>query len=211
MTTNHDMTKLKRENDALRGELLKLRQLAYRDALTGLRNRRYFMERLDEEIDRGRRDNHGEFSLMIIDLDKFKEINDTHGHAAGDEALRFIAEFLEDNLRDHDICCRTGGDEFAVLLPFAGSEGADLTATRLQTALVVANKGRKIPVALSIGFATWPLDGESGERLMERADKDMYRDKARRREGATAPIATVKPRPRRDRHATIPWTPEMLR
>jgi len=111
---------LLRENADLRHELTRLeayRTLAYRDELTGLWNRRYFTERLTEELSRARRQPRRHFGIMMVDVNDLKAINDAHGHAEGDLVLRWVAEFLERLLRTHDVLCRVGGDEFAVLFP----------------------------------------------------------------------------------------------
>lgn len=185
---------LKHENDALRREIERLRafeRLAYRDPLTGLWNRRYLEERLAEEIDRLRRQPAGTFGVLVIDVDDFKDVNDTHGHAAGDETLVRIARFLEENLRDHDVSCRTGGDEFTVILPGADGPGAALLAARLQDALERENATRPWPISLSIGVANWPGSGASVGKLLEAADQAMYRDKARRKRRAAEPRSRV--------------------
>ena len=179
-------------------ELRVYRRLAYRDPLTGLRNRRYLDERLREEMQRARRHADPTFSVLVFDLNNFKNINDVHGHGVGDDCLRFIARFLEENLREHDICCRTGGDEFTAILPESDSLGAELLVARLRERLARANATRDLPVHLSIGVATWPEDGGDSETLLEAADRAMFRDKAHQR-GERLPR-----NPRRDQ--TLPWT-----
>ena len=195
-----EMDRLQSENDGLRAEIEELRvyrRLAYRDPLTGLRNRRYLDERLREEMQRARRHTNPTFSLLVFDLNDFKGINDAHGHGVGDDCLRFIAQFLEENLREHDICCRTGGDEFTAILPESDSAGAELLVARLRERLARANATRKFPVHLSIGLATWPEDGGDVEDLQESADRAMFRDKAHQR-GDRRPRSS-----RRDN--TLPW------
>ncbi len=198
---------LVRENLALREEVQNLRMyrsLAYKDPLTGLRNRRYLEERLAEEIDRSRRAPDGVFSVLLVDLDEFKAINDTFGHAEGDRILIWVARFLERNVRDHDIVCRTGGDEFVILLPNAGEEGSALLVSRLRAALEAANAGRINAVGLSIGAATWPDNGSSAERLLESADMAMYQSKQRKK-AARLPAKTVPMRVRVSEDETLPW------
>jgi diguanylate cyclase (GGDEF)-like protein len=197
----NELNRLQSENDDLRAEVEELREyrrLAYRDPLTGLRNRRYLDERMREEMQRARRHTNPTFSVLLFDLNDFKRINDEHGHAVGDECLRFIARFLEDNLRDHDVCCRTGGDEFTAILPESDAAGAELLVARLRASLARVNATRAIPVHVSVGAATWPEDGGDGERLIEAADRAMFHDKARQR-GPRRPRSASRDR-------TLPWT-----
>ena len=142
----NELNRLQSENDDLRAEVEELREyrrLAYRDPLTGLRNRRYLDERMREEMQRARRHTNPTFSVLLFDLNDFKRINDEHGHAVGDECLRFIARFLEDNLRDHDVCCRTGGDEFTAILPESDAAGAELLVARLRASLARVARSRR--------------------------------------------------------------------
>src|SRR5215471_19529830 len=115
------VARLARQNTVLRKEINKLqvyRAMAYRDPLTGLWNRRYFEERLKEEASRSERAGSGRrFSVLVVDINDFKLINDKHGHPTGDATLKWVGEFLSTHLRTHDVPCRTGGDEFSVLLP----------------------------------------------------------------------------------------------
>ena len=121
---------------------------------------------------------------MLIDINGFKEINDQHGHQAGDQLLRWVGEFLVAQVRTHDVPCRTGGDEFIVLLPDASADDCAAVIARLREKLAAANDGREIPVSLSIGSASWPQVSESCERLLETADAAMYDDKRRQKEAA---------------------------
>lgn len=177
---------LARENASLRRELAKLevfRTLAYRDPLTGLWNRRYLEERLAEELGRASRNPGRTFSVMVVDVNDFKRLNDRYGHATGDRALVWVAEFLRGGVRAHDICCRTGGDEFTLLFPDVGSEGAQHLAGRLRRALDAANAGRRVPVRLAFGLAAYPADAQTVDDLLARADAAMYRDKHREKAG----------------------------
>ena len=149
--------------------------------MTGLGNRRYLKERLSEERVRARRHPNQCFSVLAVDLDGFKAINDTHGHGAGDDALRFIARFFLSHLREHDICCRVGGDEFTIILPETDAAGARELRSRLRERLAEANAQLAIPLGLSIGIATWPTDGDDVDALLDAADLDMFRVKTRRR------------------------------
>lgn len=172
------------ENTSLRAEvavLRKYRTLAFCDPLTGLGNRRYLEQRLHEEIDRAARQDESRFSVVVVDLDDFKQINDVHGHAQGDRSLCWVARFLEDNVREHDICCRIGGDEFAILLPDADEEGCTMLVDRLREKMDLYIHSSQWPIRLSVGAASWPMDGASVEMLLERADRAMYKDKLSRK------------------------------
>lgn len=184
------ITRLARQNASLRREIARLqvyRAMAYRDPLTGLWNRRYLDERVREEWSRSRRAGADrKFSVLLIDINGFKEINDQHGHQAGDQLLRWVGEFLVAQVRTHDVPCRTGGDEFIVLLPDASADDCAAVILRLREKLAAANVGRQIPISLSIGSASWPQVNESCERLLESADAAMYEDKRRQKEAARA-------------------------
>jgi diguanylate cyclase (GGDEF)-like protein len=175
---------LRRENARLRrtvAELETYRALAYRDALTGLWNRRYFEERLGQELSLARRTPAGRFSLLVLDLNDLKVINDRDGHAAGDIALQGAAAFLKSRLREHDVCCRTGGDEFVVILRDLGPIEAAQACARLRTELRKANANRQNPLSLSMGIASYPEDSTSAQELCLRADEAMYEDKRRQK------------------------------
>jgi diguanylate cyclase (GGDEF)-like protein len=174
---------LQEENQALRAEVARLRQyrmLAYRDPLTGLRNRRYFDERLSEECDRALRSEGARLSLLVIDIDEFKLINDEKGHVAGDRVLQWVANFLNQNLRAHDICCRTGGDEFMAILANADRKDCEQIIQRIEKNLTRVTEDMPCEVNLSIGAATWPDDGSNPEGLVRAADKAMYKEKKSR-------------------------------
>lgn len=176
---------LYRENCALRRENQRLRRyesLACTDALTGLGNRRFFDERLAAELSRASRA-ETPLSVVFVDLDHFKSINDGAGHAAGDEALAWVGAFLQRTVRASDLACRIGGDEFGVILPDTDPDGADMMADRLRTALARALDAPILPsgarLELSIGVATTPEDGTTTAELLERADIRMFDDKAK--------------------------------
>ncbi|HVR60530.1 MAG TPA: GGDEF domain-containing protein [Polyangia bacterium] len=179
------LVRLSRQNAVLRKEIARLqvyRAMAYRDPLTGMWNRRYFEERLREEFSRSQRAGAGrKFSVLMIDINHFKEINDQHGHPAGDAMLRWVGEFLTAHLRTHDVACRTGGDEFAVLLPDLSGEDCGRILGRLRDALTTANRDREIPISLSLGTASWPDVTTSAEALLAQADEAMYADKRRQK------------------------------
>lgn len=176
------------ERKALEQELERLSQ---HDSLTGLFNRRRFEEELRRQLAYTRRYGKGG-ALLMIDLDRFKQINDVLGHAAGDEALRHVAAVLRDNLRASDtlardsgpvtVVARLGGDEFVALLPEADSVGAAAAAERLAAALAAAPfgvDGREVELRVSIGVATFDECGLPGEKeLFAAADRAMYVAKA---------------------------------
>jgi diguanylate cyclase (GGDEF)-like protein/PAS domain S-box-containing protein len=156
-----------------------LRTLAYRDTLTNLPNRFSLRELLDLELAHARR-NQGSLVVLFIDLDEFKAVNDTFGHAAGDELLRATAARLRLNLRETDTIARLGGDEFAVVLPGAPSaRDGELVAAKLLNALTepVMFEGHALRVRASIGLALFPEDGTDADALLRRADEAMYRAK----------------------------------
>ncbi len=162
------------------GELRKLRYNAGTDSLTGLNNRRIFEEQLNREINRGSR--HGSiFSLLSLDLRKFKSVNDTYGHATGDEVLRGVARACAEVLRASDTTSRTGGDEFAILLPEAERASAQALAERIARkfqayALDIAPD---TSVAIDYGIAIFPEDGHDAATLFASADKALYANKQR--------------------------------
>jgi diguanylate cyclase (GGDEF)-like protein len=179
-----DLAALKRENAALRRKVARLRgfkKLSLTDPLTGLHNRRYFEHRFTEEISRAARTEQ-HLSLLMVDLDDFKQINDVHGHARGDVALRWIAEFLLENTRRHDVCCRLGGDEFVVILSGTDAEECRQTVERLQRQFEAKRGLTALPLRWSIGTATYGEDGTTAEALFHRADTAMYHEKERRKQ-----------------------------
>src|SRR5205807_403255 len=157
------------------------------DPLTGLPNTRSMFMHLTRELARAER-LKSEVSLLVMDLDNFKEINDTFGHHVGDRALRDIATVLRAGIRPYDVCVRYAGDEFIVVLSGCGGEEAERKRLELQQAVDAlqfeARPGKRLPLAISVGAAVFPHDGDSYETLLATADSRMYRDKTRRkREG----------------------------
>jgi len=151
-----------------------VRQLAYRDGLTGVFNRRYFETRILEEIARAHR-YENEVSVLMIDIDHFKELNDEFGHLLGDEVLRRMSGLFVQHLRKSDIVCRYGGDEFAVLLPETSSAVAVAVAEKLRRlAQLCEFAGVPRPVTLSIGAASLPSNGHSRDHLIRAADGALY-------------------------------------
>lgn len=158
----------------------RIRQLAYYDALTGLPNRRLLEDRLQHAIRHAHRKQQM-LAVMFVDLDHFKAVNDSHGHAAGDHLLTEIAGRLQSCLREDDTLARLGGDEFIVLLPeLDSSEHAIRVAHRLIEANARPYRcgDALLRVGSSIGISLYPLDGETADALMERADEAMYQAKA---------------------------------
>lgn len=153
------------------------------DPLTGVYNRNYFIERLSEEIDRCVRKNRP-ISMIFVDVDKFKLINDTHSHLAGDLILRDLGEIFKHNLRGYDFVCRYGGDEFVILLPEVDAEGARKIASKLREVVHghefttdEEDPSKKIPVSISLGVSV--LDKELDEdHFLRLADAALYEAKA---------------------------------
>ena len=165
-----------------------IRRLAYYDVLTELPNRALFAERLHLEMAHSQR-RQKSLALMLTDLDGFKEVNDTLGHAAGDAVLRQVAERLREGLRVSDTVARMGGDEFALVIPeVAGTEGAAAVARKVLAGFdaPVRVDGRELVVRLSLGVALYPDHGADMDGLMRQADAAMYRAKEQgRREGCS--------------------------
>jgi diguanylate cyclase (GGDEF)-like protein len=154
------------------------------DPLTGLPNTRFMFMHLTRELARAER-LKSEVSLLVMDLDNFKDINDTYGHHVGDRALRETAIVLRAAIRPYDICIRYAGDEFIVVLSGCGGEEAEGKRLELQHAVddlqFEARPGKILPLSISIGAAIFPHDGDSYETLLATADSRMYRDKTRRK------------------------------
>ena len=155
------------------------------DPLTGLPNTRFMFMHLTRELARAER-LKAEVALLVMDLDNFKEINDSHGHHVGDRALREVATVLRSGIRPYDICVRYAGDEFIVVLSGCGADEAERKRVELQRTvddvLFEARPGRRLPLAISVGAAIYPHDGDSYESLLATADSRMYRDKTRRKQ-----------------------------
>jgi diguanylate cyclase (GGDEF)-like protein len=156
------------------------RALADRDPLTGFYNHRYLHERFGQEAVRARRARRP-LSLLMLDLDDFKLVNDTFGHVLGDDVLRWTADLIRRTLRGSDVPARYGGDEFAILLPDSGREEAALTAERLvaafaETAFTTGSR-LAVPIGISVGAATFPTDGRTAAELIAVADAGLYRMK----------------------------------
>ena len=162
---------------------LGLKLLSQQDALTGLGNRRLLNERLNYEITRHRRHSR-RFTLLAMDLDGFKQVNDRFGHPAGDEILREVAKSLERAVRDQDTVVRMGGDEFCVLAPESTWEDAEALAHRLHEAVEGAVGGLDM-LGVSVGYAVFPDEGWTPEHLLARADAAEIDVKRRKRPPGT--------------------------
>ena len=184
------------------------------DPLTGLPNTRFMFVHLSRELARAER-LKSEVSLLVMDLDGFKEINDMHGHHVGDKALREVARVLRTGIRPYDICVRYAGDEFVVVLSGCGGDEAEQKQLELQQAIseipFEVRPGRFVQLGSSFGSAVFPRDGEAYETLLATADKRMYQDKARRKaERAGRPAAEPDSKPR-SVFAKIPTQPPVNR
>ncbi len=168
-----DITDRKR----LQAELL---EMATTDALTGLPNRRTFMSRLEEEFARVKRFGAHQVAVLMLDLDYFKSVNDTHGHAAGDEVLRQVAMLIRNETRRVDLCSRLGGEEFAILLVGATLIAASEFAERLRgkiAAAAIIHDGKAISVTASIGIAAMKPSDDAADAALLRADGALYHAK----------------------------------
>ena len=193
--------------DRLRNEVA---DLALLDDLTGVGNRRYLLQRLGEECARSERSGQP-FALLVIDLDGFKAINDTHGHAAGDACLQHFTLMAQTRLRPGDMLARTGGDEFCIVLPSSTlREGAMIARRVLEVCRADAEQcsGNDIPVAVSIGVAQWTREmGAYSDRLIAAADHALYAAKKAGRNGFATydPAPPLAPEP--DSHGISDMTP----
>jgi diguanylate cyclase (GGDEF)-like protein len=157
---------------------------AVTDPLTLLPNLRYLQKQMEQELARAKRHNH-HLCVLAMDLDGFKEVNDTYGHQAGDRLLMEVAHILRSTLRTQDVVVRQGGDEFVAMLYRTHTEEAIGLAARIQEAIDCHQfevfPGKIAEIGISLGCASFPEDGDSLETLMKMADGEMYRDKATRR------------------------------
>lgn len=161
-----------------------IRELAVRDSLTGLYNRRELHRFLDYEFIKSRRYNHS-FSILLMDIDHFKEVNDRFGHHTGDGILQQVAQALLNNSRGCDLPARYGGDEFIIVLPETPARQACYGAERIRKvvealSIQVKNENgasEKVDITLSIGVAGYPGDADSGDALIDKADQGLYQAK----------------------------------
>jgi len=154
------------------------------DVLTGLPNRRYLDRQLSQELSRVQR-HGGKVSVLVLDMDGFKQINDEFGHQAGDLALKEVAQALRASLRDYDLCARFAGDEFVVVLGECDAMQAEHRRLELQKAVATLSvepvPGRYVPLAVSIGAGTFPDDADTADGVIAVADRRMYHDKGQRK------------------------------
>ena len=172
-----DITEIKSLQD-------KLKFQALHDPLTGLNNRYYMNEALEREFARAER-SEIPISIILLDLDRLKQLNDLGGHALGDQALRRLAEQLRNSVRKGDIICRYGGDEFAIILPNASAENAFARAKqlqqRMQTLPMIHHADQELQVTFTAGVASYPVHGKTHEELFDHADEALYRAKEKGR------------------------------
>ncbi|HYX68669.1 MAG TPA: diguanylate cyclase [Terriglobales bacterium] len=152
----------------------RVRQLAFLDGLTGIFNRRHFEQRISEELGRSDRYPSG-WSMIMIDIDHFKKLNDEFGHLLGDEVLRQVSSLLAQQLRAPDVVCRYGGEEFGILLPETVGQGAMNVAEKLRRAVESFRfPGVPRPVTISAGVAEFPKNGKNRDELVKAADAALY-------------------------------------
>lgn len=177
-TQVREETKLRAMTASLSARSQTLEQAALTDGLTGMQNRRYFDDALREYLVEFRRIDKP-VGLMILDLDHFKHINDTHGHDTGDDVLRAVAACLRDMTRYHDVVARLGGEEFAIVAPNMDIDMMAKFAERIRKAvsrLAVVNGNVRLTVTTSVGLAVWDRR-ESAEDFYRRADRMLYKAK----------------------------------
>jgi diguanylate cyclase (GGDEF)-like protein len=159
-----------------------LDRLAHTDTLTGLHNRRYLQQELERHVELYKRYKHP-FAVLMLDLDSLKLVNDTFGHAAGDDALKHLAAAMRSNIRDTDIPCRFGGDEFIILMPEADRNAIQAVGRRIAETISKARVrlgGGYVSLEVSFGASACPGDGTSAELLMKVADTNLYAAKERK-------------------------------
>jgi diguanylate cyclase (GGDEF)-like protein len=200
LSTNHDsrletkLEELERRNQLLEAEIERLqvyKDYAYTDALTEIPNRRFYYERLLQEVARARRGPHS-LTLALVDMDFFKEINERVGHRGGDQVLKFFSQFLRVNLRQEDVVCRIGGDEFAIIMPDTTPDRAVIFFDRVKQKLdqvELSIDGRPaLTMSFSCGLARFKPE-YLPEDLIEEADHSLYSAKARGRNRVVAACA----------------------
>lgn len=170
------------------------RRRSEHDPLTGVGNYR----KLHEQLHAATAQDPRRFALLTLDVDRFKEINEAHGHLEGDRLLQEVGRVLTENVRGTDVVARQGGDEFSVLMPDSTEEGATMLARRIEEALATIAAADQAPVRASIGVAMYPKDGETPDDLLEKADLELRITKERRR----AASITVP-----DAGSVTAWTP----
>jgi two-component system cell cycle response regulator len=161
----------------------KLNLLSITDGLTEIYNHRHFQDRLTEEVERLHRQKTGDLSLLMLDIDDFKKINDTHGHQCGDMVLKQLAGLLKSSVRIIDILARYGGEEFAVILPNTNTEQAVIVAERIWEAIrsTLFTFGERTTVKITVSIGVGTITGSGGEKtdLLRKADSALYAAKAK--------------------------------
>jgi diguanylate cyclase (GGDEF)-like protein len=175
---------LKVEKGQLESEKDTLQTLADTDGMTGLKNHRYFQQCLAQEYLRAKR-YHNALSLIILDIDYFKQYNDEFGHPAGDEVIKQVAELLKTSARPSDCVARYGGEEFALILTETSQEGALKTAQRIRKS-IVDSQWRQRPITVSIGISSLNEDTPDALSIIHQADKALYQSKANGRDMITS-------------------------
>jgi diguanylate cyclase (GGDEF)-like protein len=183
LTTMGDYTAIALENAVF---IKKVEELTITDDLTGLYNSRFLQGRIDYEVNRASRFKT-DLSMIFLDLDLFKHVNDKHGHLMGSQMLKEVAELLIHNTRNIDMVCRYGGDEFVILMPETSKKNALLVANKLRNAvkknIFLKDAGLDYRLTSSFGVASYPGDANSKDELIELADSAMYRIKNKARDG----------------------------
>jgi diguanylate cyclase (GGDEF)-like protein/PAS domain S-box-containing protein len=175
--TNKELKKHLKEINVLQK---KLRVQAIRDPLTNLYNRRHLLEVLERELVRAERED-SRVSIILIDIDNFKKINDTYGHKAGDAALQYLADLFHAHIRGSDIACRYGGEEFVIVMPGIRPEAARKRVEHIRHEFLAQDlygKGTAGQTTLSIGVASYPDHGLRAEEVLNAADEAMYNAKS---------------------------------
>jgi diguanylate cyclase (GGDEF)-like protein len=185
VVSRRDLVQIDRQTRQLTLSEARLREQSVRDPLTELFNRRYMEETLRREVRRAEREDRP-LGVIMLDIDHFKRFNDTLGHAAGDGLLRELGHLLPRSVRESDVVCRYGGEEFVLILPDASLEVARQRAEHLRgevSTLHTIHKGRSLgAVTISLGVAAFPTHGSTGEAILESADAALYRAKAEGRD-----------------------------
>jgi diguanylate cyclase (GGDEF)-like protein len=166
-------------NETLRKKNKELHELSITDSLTGLYNRKHLMETLENEVARSKRHKH-DFSVLVIDIDHFKDYNDTYGHLAGDEVLSRLATVFKESVRSCDYVARYGGEEFILVLPEIGPEDGVKAAERIRKKVAkesFAGDGKPIQITVSVGVASYPKDGDDSQSIIRHADTALYKSK----------------------------------
>ncbi len=175
------ITELHKLNTKLKEKEKIIEKLAYYDSLTGVANRTLFYELAKKMLHNAKRNNHL-MCLMFLDVDNFKCINDQYGHEIGDRALIKVAEILNNAVRKNDIVARYGGDEFLILLPKIQSyDDFKVIESRISESKdILSIDGNEIEISISVGKSFYPKDGDTIDKLITKADKDMYRNKRKK-------------------------------